>query len=175
MISGLGFSSFQAGAALVPIPLAMAILSPFMGALSDKIGARPLLIVGPMLIAVGCCLMLFVGEGSDYWRAILPSLGFFALGMVACAGPLTSAVLTAATAAHVGAGSAFNSTAARGGGLFATAAVGGVFSSSGPALIEAFHRAAMVGAVLAVAAAACLTLFAIEGPRKPSPQESAPS
>jgi hypothetical protein len=90
-----------------------------------------------------------------------------ALGMACAVAPLTTAVLMSVDSRHTGAASGLNSAVARTGGLIATALVGPVIASSGPALLSAFDVAAAMGAVIcSVAAASAAMLIAPAG--KPS-------
>jgi hypothetical protein len=75
--------------------------------------------------------------------------------------PLTTSVMAAVDAAHVGAASGFNSAVARVGGLIATALVGFVFAQQGTpeTFPAAVHAAALWGAGLALSAAACAILL----------------
>ncbi len=74
-----------------------------------------------------------------------------ALGMAGAVAPLTTAVLSSVDGRHTGTASGFNSAIARTGGLVATAVAGAVIAVSGAGLTSAFHVAAIVAAVLAVA------------------------
>jgi hypothetical protein len=75
-----------------------------------------------------------------------------AVGMAGAVAPLTTAVLMSVDIHHAGAASGLNSAVARTGGLVATALIGTVMSAAGPALVNAFGVAAMVGAALCVGA-----------------------
>jgi predicted MFS family arabinose efflux permease len=87
-----------------------------------------------------------------------------ALGMAAAVAPLTTAVLMSVDSHHTGAASGLNSAVARTGGLVATALIGPVIASSGPALLSAFGLAAAMGAVVcSVAAASAFTLIGLPG------------
>ncbi len=60
----LNYSPALAGTLLTPIPLAMAVVAPFAGHISDKHGAR-LMTTGGMLVAAAACLsLLFLGAQS---------------------------------------------------------------------------------------------------------------
>ena len=75
-----------------------------------------------------------------------------ALGTAGAVAPLTTAVLMSVDSRHVATASGMNSAVARTGGLVATALIGAVMSSTGPALLSAFGVAAVAGAALCVAA-----------------------
>jgi EmrB/QacA subfamily drug resistance transporter len=153
LIEAGGYSAAEAGAALLPLPLIIGVFSPLAGALAAKIGPRLPLTVGPVVVAAGCVLALWMGTGQSYWFSVLPSMSVIALGMAVAVAPLTSAVLSVVDARHVGTASGINSAIARTGGLVTTALVGAVMSATGPALIGAFGMAALAGAALCVGAA----------------------
>jgi EmrB/QacA subfamily drug resistance transporter len=146
------YSGIAAGAALLPLPVVLAVLSPRMGALAGRIGPRLPLAIGPMIVAGGFLLALRIGADTSYWTTVLPALGVISLGMSGAVAPLTTAVLSSVAASHTGSASGFNSAVARTGGLIATALLGAVLTALGAALISAFHTAMMLGAAASVAA-----------------------
>src|SRR5436190_13386196 len=161
LIEAARYTATQAGAALLPLPLVIAVASPAAGALSVKIGPRWPLVVGPVIVALGFLLALRIGPDSGYWLGVLPAMIVIALGLAGAVAPLTTAVLMSVDSHHTGAASGLNSAAARTGGLVATALIGAVLASTGPALLSAFGVAAIVGAGLCVAASiSALTLIA---------------
>jgi len=159
LITAAGYSATEAGAVMLPFPVIMMIGSPLLGELAGRIGARPLLIAGAMLIGAGLLLAMRVGPHANYWTAVLPSVAVLALGMTCSAAPLTSAILSAADAKHTGAASGLNSAVAQLGGVIVVALVGAVLALRGAALIGAFHVAAIAGSALALAAAATIVFL----------------
>jgi EmrB/QacA subfamily drug resistance transporter len=158
LIQANQYTATQAGAALLPLPLIIAIASPAAGALAARIGPRWLLIVGPIIVATGFLLALRIGSNTSYWLGVFPAITVIALGMAGAVAPLTTAVLMSVDSRHTGAASGLNSAVARTGGLVATALIGPVIASSGAALISAFDVAAGIGAVICVVAAASAVL-----------------
>ncbi len=152
LIQAAGYSGTMAGAALLPFPLVIALISPLMGAVVGKIGARIPLSVGPLVVAGGFLMATRIGPGGDYWTAVLPAILVIAFGMAGAVAPLTTAVLASVDARHTGSASGFNSAVARTGGLVATALLGGVLAATGPALVAGFRAAAVVGALAALGA-----------------------
>jgi EmrB/QacA subfamily drug resistance transporter len=150
LIEARGYSAAEAGAALLPLPLILAVFSPAAGALAAKIGPRLPLIIGPLIVASGFVLALLMGRGQSYWLSVLPAMTVIALGMALAVAPLTSTVLSSVDTRHVGTASGINSAIARTGGLVTTALVGAVLSATGPALVGAFGVAAVAGAALCV-------------------------
>ena len=154
LIEGSHFSATAAGAALLPAPLVIAVLSPAAGALAGRLGARRLLVGGSLLVALGFLVLLLERADSGYWPVIFPSLLLVAVGMSAVAAPLTTAVLAAAGPGSAGAASGLNSAVSRVGGTFAVALLGGILGSAGTQLLQAFRLAAIAAAVACFAAAA---------------------
>jgi EmrB/QacA subfamily drug resistance transporter len=154
LIQASAFTATQAGTALVPAAIVLALASPLMGQLAGRLGARIPLTIGPLVVACGFLLALRMGRDSNYWTDTLPAILVISIGMAGAVAPLTNAVLGAVDARHTGSASGFNSAIARTGGLIATALLGGVLGAKGPALLAGFHGAALVCAAASVAAAA---------------------
>jgi EmrB/QacA subfamily drug resistance transporter len=159
LIEAGGYSATQAGAALLPLPLVIALASPAAGALAGKTGPRSLLVIGPIIVAGGFLLALRIGSETNYWTGVLPAMIVIAAGMAGAVAPLTTAVLMSVDDGHVGAASGLNSAVARTGGLTATALIGSVMSAAGPALVSAFGVASLVGAALCVGASLSAWFF----------------
>jgi predicted MFS family arabinose efflux permease len=154
LIEAGGYSATAAGAALLPLPVVIALASPLMGRMAGKLGPRLPLTLGPVIAAAGFLLATRIGGGGSYWSTTLPAMAIVALGMAGAVAPLTTAVLASVDPRHTGVASGFNSAVARSGGLIATALLGSVLSARGAALTPAFHVAAVIGAVAALAAGA---------------------
>ena len=171
LITVVGYSAVAAGAALLPFPLVMSVLSPPLGDLAGRIGARWPLIVGACLVAAGCLLTTLAGHRGPYWATVLPGVVAVALGMACAAAPLTAAVLSAVDPRHTGAASGLNSAVAQLGGVIAVALIGGVLAQRGAAFVAAFDVAAMAGALTALAAAAAIA-FLYEGAHIKTPAKA---
>ncbi len=162
LIDAAGYSAIQAGAALLPLPLVLAALSPAMGGLAGRIGPRVPLTVGPVVMAAGFALLLRIGVRGSYWTQVLPALLVIAAGLSGAVAPLTTAVLSAVDARHTGSASGLNSAAARTGSLTATALLGSVLAATGPRLVAGFQVAALVGVSACLLTA--LSAFCFIGP-----------
>jgi EmrB/QacA subfamily drug resistance transporter len=152
LIQAAGYSAMAAGAAMLPLPILIAAGSPLMGRLAARIGPRWPLTLGPALVAVGFVAALRIGASQPYWTSVLPMVLLLSFGMAVAVAPLTTAVLESVDRSHTGTASGLNSAVARTGGLIATALLGLVLARRGPALIAAFHGAALIGAAAALAA-----------------------
>ncbi|HAP10660.1 MULTISPECIES: MFS transporter [unclassified Afipia] len=152
LITAGGYSATQAGAALLPLPLVIAVASPLAGAFAAKTGPRWPLIIGPFVVALGFLLAMRIGAAQSYWRDVLPAIIVIAFGMAGAVAPLTTAVLMSVDEHHVGAASGLNSAVARTGGLVTTALIGGVLATMGSSLPTAFGIASVCAAMLCIGA-----------------------
>ena len=154
LIQAAGYSAAQAGAALVPLAIVLALASPLMGAVAGRIGPRVPLTVGPLLVAGGFLLALRLGADAQYWRTVFPAILVMAIGMASAVAPLTTAVLASVGSRHSGSASGLNSAVARTGGMVATALLGSVLGTGGPTLLDGFHTGMIICALACVAASA---------------------
>jgi MFS family permease len=164
LITGSGYSSTEAGAALLPLPLVISVTSPVIGGLAGRIGPRLPIAVGSLVTAGGFLLALRIGVGARYWTEILPAIFVMALGLSGAVAPLTTAVLSSVDLRHSGSASGLNSAVARSGGLVATALLGAVLAASGEQLWIAFHAAMLASAATCVVAASSVFVL-VDRPR----------
>ena len=135
------------------------MLSPLAGRMASRIGSRPLLIVGPLLVAAGFALLAGLSNAGGYWTAVFPGLAVLAVGAGVAVAPLTDAVLGAVADEYEGAAAGVNNAVARVAGLLAVALVGFVIGGSDPRAISQGYRLAMIVAAAASAAAALIAVF----------------
>ncbi|WP_338504040.1 MFS transporter [Sphingomonas kaistensis] len=168
LIEAGGYSPLQAGLALTPLAIVIALASPLMGKIAARIGGRLPLTAGPMVVAAGMLLATRIDAEASYVTTVLPAVLVLAMGMALAVAPLTSTVLSSVDQRHAGTASGLNSAVARTGGLIATALLGAVLVSNGEALIAPFHTALVVGAFVSIAAgaAAWLTVDGAAAPKR---------
>ena len=116
-----GFTPLGAGISMLPVTVALLLLSSRAGALSARIGPRLPMTVGPLLCAVAVALLSRVGPGASYVVDVLPGVVLFGLGLAATVAPLTVTVLAAAEDRHAGVASGVNNAVARTASLLAVA------------------------------------------------------
>ena len=153
------YSATQAGAALLPLPLVIALGSSTLGRLAGRFGPRWPLTIGSMIAAIGFAMTTMIVGGGGYWMTVFPSLLVISIGMAGAVAPLTTAVLSSVDREHTGMASGLNSAIARIGGLIATALLGGALAAHGAALVAPFRAAAWAAAAAALAAAACAFMW----------------
>jgi EmrB/QacA subfamily drug resistance transporter len=153
-----GYSALASGVALLPVTLIILALSARSGALAQRIGPRPQLSIGPVVVGLGLALFVRVDASGDYWTEVLPAVAVFGFGLAITVAPLTTTVLAAVPANHAGAASAVNNDVARAASLIAVAvlpAAAGITAGSYryPAQLSAgFHRAGLIAGGLCVLA-----------------------
>jgi EmrB/QacA subfamily drug resistance transporter len=132
-----GYGQFVAGLASLPFSILLIAMSQWAGGLVDRIGPRPPLILGPILVGIGFILTALPGitDGeSEYWTSFFPGMVVFGLGMGLTVSPLTATAMGSVPQRNSGAASGINNTMSRASGAFMTAVIGGfaliVFSES---------------------------------------------
>lgn len=167
-----GYSTASAGAALLPLSVGLAVLSPMAGALTARLGVRIMLTIGPLVVAAGFAVLALRAGEPAYWSGVFPGLALLAVGMGIAVAPLTDAVLGAVPSAYEGAASGINNATARIGGLLAVALAGFVLAAGSGAeamtqLAEGYGMAMKAAAIAAAAAGLIGAATIRSGPRKP--------
>ena len=160
-----GLSPRRTGLMLLMQPVLMAVLSPFAGRLSDKVGSRALAATGMVLVAGGMAQLAYV---SDSAGRVLVALGTIGVGMAVFSAPNISAVMGSVERSQLNLASGFLATMRFSGQGLSIAVLGAIaawklgptgariifLGGSGsaehaPALASGYHAAMLVGAALA--------------------------
>jgi MFS family permease len=116
LIQVQGYSETSAGFTMLPVSICLAVLSPLMGRVMGRIGARLLMAVGPFLVGIGFLLLslpgLTAGVG-DYWTAYFPGILCIGLGMGLTVTPLTTTVMSSVSTDSAGTASGVNNAVTR--------------------------------------------------------------
>jgi hypothetical protein len=118
------YSATRTGAAFLPFAVIVGAASRWIGELSERWGARRLLLLGCLTTAAGLALLSLPGIGGSYWSTFFPPIAIVGLGIAMSATPLTTLVLDAVALSEAGIASGVNSTFARLAALLAVAIIG---------------------------------------------------
>ncbi len=124
-----GYAAAAAGASILPFPLVMGAFSSLAGKLSDRLGPRWFLALGPVVAGAGIALLGVSDDRSDYWSGVFPGVMVLAAGMTVTVAPLTATVMGSVDQAHAGAASGVNNAVSRVAGLIAIAAMSLIFAA----------------------------------------------
>lgn len=156
----LGFSPLSTGLRFLPWTATPILVAPAAGVLGDRIGQRPVMVVGMLLQGVGLAWFAMVATtGAGYPQLILPLL-VAGVGISMAMATTPTAALNAVAPRDMGKASGANSTLQRFGGVFGIAVATTIFAANGhlgtPASFDAGFRPAMaVAAGLSVLGAMC--------------------
>jgi len=165
---GLGYSPLESGVRVLPWTATPLVFAPIAGALSDRIGRRPLLVTGLLLQGAGLVwIASLASTGTAYGLLVVPLL-VSGIG-ISIALPLApTAVMSAVAPADIGKASGVNSTMQRFGAAFALAIASAVFAANGHLGSAASFTDGFRPALTVVAALAVLGAIAAVGVRMPA-------
>ena len=161
-----GWTALRAGAATLPLSVVMLLLAKRFGTLATKIGARSLMISGPLIAATGFVIISQMPNNPSYIVNVVPGVGLLGLGMSMTVAPLTGSVLAAAPDDLAGTASGVNNAVARTAGLIAVAALPALVGLSGgdyadPAILAPAYRVALLICAAAMVAGAALAALGL--------------
>ena len=124
---GRGVTAFVAGLILLPGAIINAFLSPVTGKLFDRFGAKPLFIVGLLLIAASMYMVIDLTATTSITYIVIRTI-ILRIGLAFITMPLNTAALNALPRALASHGSAVNNTARQLSGAIGTAVIVTIYS-----------------------------------------------
>ena len=165
------YSPVGAGLHLLPFFATPMLVSPVAGALSDRIGRRPIIVVGLSLLTIGFVWVAWRGSLGASWVEIVIALLVAGVGISMALPTVPTAVLSAVPAQDMGKASGINYMAQRFGAVFGVAIGSTVFATYGglstPAAVTAGFKPAL-WACAVFAGLAALSGLAMSARRKPA-------
>ena len=173
---GLGYSPLSTGLRFLPWTLTPLVIAPAAGALADKTGSRPLIVLGLALQGAGLIwIALGATSASGYGQFVLPLI-VAGIGISMTVPTVPTSALNAVPPADLGKASGVQSTLQRFGAVFGVAIVAAVFSANGhlgsPAAVTSGFRPALAAAA-GLSVVGALTALGV-GARRRSPSASQP-
>jgi EmrB/QacA subfamily drug resistance transporter len=124
------YSAAQAGLALAPLWLLIALLSQPVGTWMVSLGTRVFLIGGSVLVALGCVVLSLAPATRDYFVSYLPGFLLMGIGFGLTATPLTSRALSSLGDEESGLASGINNAVAHVAGIVGVALAAGLLTWS---------------------------------------------
>ncbi|WP_052663640.1 DHA2 family efflux MFS transporter permease subunit [Psychromicrobium lacuslunae] len=127
----VGLAPVAAGLLIGPYAIGTLTAMPMTGRLSDRIGARPLVVFGAILTALAATLFVLAGAAAPLWWFALLSL-LIGLGTGSVGGPTVGATYRALTAEKIPSGSTVLFVSNQIGGALGIAIFAGIITLSSP-------------------------------------------
>ena len=126
----LGYTATAAAIVGLPVGIFLSLFSTRVGTIAGRVGARPFLIVGPLMMAAGLLWLSRLPADSAPWRAAIespsslipplavlvdvePYVFLFGIGISLVVAPLTSTLMSSIPPRYSGLGSAINNSISR--------------------------------------------------------------
>jgi EmrB/QacA subfamily drug resistance transporter len=126
----IGYTATAVSLSGLPTGVLLVSLSTRVGAIAGRIGAKPFLVAGPLIMAAGLLWWARIPASSTPWRAtlgdpatlvpplsvvvdVLPALSLFGLGISFVVAPLTNTLMGSIPTRNAGIGSAINNAVSR--------------------------------------------------------------
>jgi EmrB/QacA subfamily drug resistance transporter len=155
-----GYSPLQAGLRTLPWTAMPIFVAPIAGILSDRIGARPLIVAGMALMAAGLGWIAFITTPTVAYGRLVPAFVMAGVGMSLYFAPVANLVLGAVRRSEEGKASGVNNTVREVGGVFGVAVLASVFAAAGSYASPQSFVDGMIPAIWVGAAAVALAAVA---------------
>lgn len=170
-----GYSPLEAGLRTLPWTGMPMLVAPVAGALSDRVGSRPLMVAGLVLQAVAIAWLAAVIAPGVAYVELVPGFVMGGTGMALVFAPAAAAVLGAVRPREAGQASGATNAIRELGGVLGVAVLASVFTGAGgyaspQAFVDGLHPALWVGAAVLAAGALCALLV----PGRTRPPVAAP-
>ena len=157
-----GLNPFEAGLRVLPWTAMPVVVAPLAGIVSARIGARPILVGGLALMALGLGWIATLLSTTVPYSSMVPAFIVTGIGMGLFFAPIANVVLSAVPREDEGKASGVNNTIRELGGVFGVAVLAAIFSANGSYATPQLYVDGLIPAVAAgafvVAGSATLAL-----------------
>ncbi|MFI8518947.1 MFS transporter [Streptomyces sp. NPDC085481] len=127
----LGYSPTEAGLRMLPWTGMPMLVAPLAGALSDRIGGRPVVAAGLALQAIGLAWFAVVVTADTSYAVQLPALVISGIGMALYFAPAANIVMSSVRPSEQGVASGANNALREVGGALGVAVMASIFAAQG--------------------------------------------
>ena len=157
----LGFGAIRAGLSLLPLTIPLLVTAPFAGRLYDRIGARPIVVTGSLLIGAGLAWLAWRLPAQDYtW--LVPGYVAMGIGLGMTISPATTDALGVAAPGERSQAAGIVQTVRQVGGVIGIAVLGAIVAAHRTHPTDGVAAAYWVGAGVC----ALMALLALGGVRR---------
>ena len=154
LVDRRGLSSTDAGMVFLPFTLGVGLLSRLFGGVADAIGARAMLITGPVGAALAY-VWLALGHDVSLVFGVIGPMALLGVSFAVLVAPLTASVMSSVVQSDEGLASGINNTASR------VAQLAGVAMAAGLGTIVSGYEAGLLAAAVASIAGALVVGFMV--------------
>ncbi len=159
-----GYSPIEAGVRMLPWTAMPMVVAPIAGAVSDRIGGRPVIALGLAFQAIGLAYFAVIISTGVSYSAQIPALIFSGVGMAMFFAPSSNVVMGSVRPEEQGIASGANNAMREVGGALGVAVMAAVFSAngsylSGQAFVNGLTPALWTGSAAIAAGAVAAVLI----------------
>jgi EmrB/QacA subfamily drug resistance transporter len=121
-----GYSALESGVRTLPMTVMVMLIAPIAGKLSGRIGPRPLIVGGMLVMSLGLGSLTRLSIDSSYWTVIFPSFIFVGAGVSLSMPTTTGVAMGSVDPARAGIASGVVNSSRQVGGALGVAVLGSI-------------------------------------------------
>ena len=121
-----GYTAIESGVRTLPMTLMVMLIAPIAGKLSSRIGPRPLMVGGMLIMSAGLASLTRLSLDSSYWTVIFPSFICVGAGVSMTMPTTTGVAMGSVDPARAGIASGVVNSARQVGGALGVAVLGSI-------------------------------------------------